>query len=81
MISENRREAYSRNAQRSSGPRSAGGKSHSRYNAAKHDMTAESTIMLGDDAAGFEARLSRFWRDVAGVRRIHGHPTDRKARQ
>jgi hypothetical protein len=57
MISEAKLEANRRNAMRSTGPRDT---SRSRLNAVKHGMTAETTVIPGEDAAAFEARLGAF---------------------
>src|SRR5216683_2504052 len=43
------------NAQKSTGPRTAEGKSASRFNALKHGLDAASAIIPGEDPAEFEA--------------------------
>ena len=50
-----RAESNRRNAKKSTGPRTAEGKDHSRYNALKHGLTAESTLLPGEDASAFRA--------------------------
>jgi len=51
-----RAEINRRNAQRSTGPRSAEGKDRCRFNALKHGLTARSTLLPGEDADEIEAR-------------------------
>jgi hypothetical protein len=43
------------NAQRSTGPRSAEGKSASRFNALKHGIDAASVIIPGEDPAVYDS--------------------------
>ena len=43
------------NAQKSTGPRSAEGKSASRFNALKHGLDAQSVIIPGEDPAAYDA--------------------------
>ena len=50
-------QANRRNAQKSRGPTSAGGKGRSRYNALKHGMTAKTVLLPGDDPQEFAGRL------------------------
>ena len=50
-----RAEANRRNAQKSTGPRTAEGKARSRHNAAKHGLTARSGLLPGEDAEEFGA--------------------------
>jgi hypothetical protein len=52
-----RAEANRRNAQRSTGPRSALGKSRSKFNALKHGMSAKLPILPGEDAGAYQSRL------------------------
>jgi hypothetical protein len=59
-----RTEINRRNARKSTGPRTAEGKARSRYNAVKHGMTAESTIMPGEDATAFEARVCTYHQEL-----------------
>ena len=54
--SQRQTEANQRNALKSSGPRTAEGKNRSRHNAVTHGLTAESTILPGEDASAFQAR-------------------------
>ena len=55
LISEAKRAANRANAQRSTGPRTEEGKTVVRFNAVKHGMCAEETVLPGEDAAAFEA--------------------------
>jgi hypothetical protein len=55
--SQKRIEANRRNAQKSTGPRTAEGKSRSRFNGLKHGLTAAVPVIPGEDPAVYEARL------------------------
>src|SRR4029077_16189954 len=48
------------NAQKSTGPRSAEGKSASRFNALKHGMDAASIVISGEDPAEYEALAAHY---------------------
>src|ERR1041384_4137230 len=48
------------NAQMSTGPRSAEGKSASRFNALKHGLDAQSAIIPGEDPADSDALVARY---------------------
>ena len=50
------------NAQKSTGPTSAEGKSISRFNALKHGLDAQSLIIPGEDPAAYDA-LAADYRD------------------
>jgi hypothetical protein len=65
MTSARRIRANRRNARKSTGPRSATGKSHSKMNALKHGLDAQTLILPGEDEAAFRARLDA-WK--AGVK-------------
>jgi hypothetical protein len=54
--SQRQTEANQRNARKSTGPRTAEGKGRSRHNAVTHGLTAESTILPGEDINAFLAR-------------------------
>jgi hypothetical protein len=54
--SQRQTEANQRNARKSTGPRTAEGKDRSRHNAVTHGLTAESTILPGEDINAFLAR-------------------------
>jgi len=51
------------NALKSTGPRSAEGKSASRFNALKHGMDAASIVIPGEDPADYEALVADYHRD------------------
>jgi hypothetical protein len=51
------------NAQKSTGPRSAEGKSASRFNALKHGIDAASIVIPGEDPAVYEALAADYHRD------------------
>ena len=51
------------NAQKSTGPRSAEGKSASRFNALKHGMDAASIVIPGEDPADYDALAADYHRD------------------
>src|ERR1035441_2281280 len=51
------------NAQKSTGPRSAEGKSVSRFNALKHGIDAASTVIPGEDPADFDALAADYLED------------------
>jgi hypothetical protein len=51
------------NAQKSTGPRSAEGKSASRFNALKHGMDAASIVIPGEDPADYDALAADYHHD------------------
>jgi len=51
------------NAQKSTGPRSAEGKSASRFNALKHGIDAASIVIPGEDPADYDALVADYHRD------------------
>jgi len=55
MSTESQFQANRENAQHSTGPRTAEGKDHSRFNAMKHGVDAKSMIIPGEDPAEREA--------------------------
>ena len=55
MTSPKQIEANRRNAKKSSGPRTAGGKSIAKLNASKHGLLAEQVVIPGEDFEEFEA--------------------------
>src|SRR6266849_176619 len=48
------------NAQKSTGPRSAEGKSATRFNALKHGLDAQSIIIPGEDPAEYDALVAHY---------------------
>ena len=65
-----RAEVNRQNAQKSTGPRIAEGKARSRFNALKHGMTAESTLLPGEDADEFKARQKELLDDLRPRNRL-----------
>jgi hypothetical protein len=59
-----RAEINRRNAQRSTGPRSAAGKQRVKFNALKHGMRAKTSVLPGEDEALFRARLDAWTVDL-----------------
>jgi hypothetical protein len=55
------------NAQKSTGPRSAEGKSASRFNALKHGIDAASLVIPGEDPADYDALAAAYHRDFRPV--------------
>jgi hypothetical protein len=51
------------NAQKSTGPRSAEGKSASRFNALKHGIDAASIVLPGEDSADYDALVAGYQRE------------------
>jgi hypothetical protein len=56
-----RAQASRKNGRMSCGPRTEAGKCRSRYNAIKHGMTADSTLLPGEAGADLEARRRRLY--------------------
>ena len=63
-ISPQKIEANRRNAKKSTGPRSAAGKSRARFNALKHGVTAQVPVLPGEDPALFFARVDAYKADL-----------------
>src|SRR5690242_14265660 len=64
MSSPKRIAANRRNAQKSTGPRTAAGKIKSCMNALKHGLDAQAVVLAGEDEAAFLARLEAWIADV-----------------
>jgi hypothetical protein len=64
MLSPQKLAANRRNAQKSTGPRSAEGKSRARFNALKHGATAQIPVLPGEDPAAFQARVDAYKADL-----------------
>jgi hypothetical protein len=75
-----RAEANRRNAQRSTGPRTAEGKARSRFNALKHGMTAESALLPGEDGEEFLDRQKELLDDLQPRNRLEEIMIERIAR-
>jgi hypothetical protein len=74
-----RAEANRRNAKKSTGPRTADGKSRSRFNALKHGMTAQTVLLPGDDGQAFAARLRYLQDDLQPRNGLDGGLIERLA--
>ena len=60
LLSEARRRANHRNAQKSTGPRTSTGKSRSRLNRLEHGLRAESVVLPCEDAAEWDSHRQAF---------------------
>src|SRR5262245_16839141 len=69
-----------RNAQKSTGPRSAEGKSRSKFNALKHGMTAASPVLPGEDPEAFRARIDAWKVDLKPQNTVEDDLIERAAR-
>src|SRR5262249_33272496 len=67
MTTPDRAAINRRNAQKSTGPRTAEGKARSRFNALKHGLTAQTAVLPGEDPEAFQERVDP-WKDVLGPR-------------
>src|SRR5262245_19648935 len=65
MPPSDRAEINRRNAQKSTGPKTAEGKARCRFNALKHGLTARTAVLPGEDPEAYEARLDGW---TAGLR-------------
>ena len=63
MASQAQINANRANALKSTGPRSAEGKSNSRFNALKHGIDAASIVIPGEDPADYDALVAAYHRD------------------
>src|ERR1700686_2016021 len=63
MATQNQIDANRRNAQHSTGPRTAEGKAASSMNALKSGIDAQSSIIPGEDAAALAALTERLYQD------------------
>jgi hypothetical protein len=64
QTSSRRAEANRRNAQKSTGPRTAAGKERARFNAVKHGMRAKTIVLPGEDTEVYQARLDAWTIDL-----------------
>jgi hypothetical protein len=62
--SSKRAEANRRNAQKSTGPRTAAGKERARFNAVKHGMRAKTIVLPGEDPEAYQARMVAWTNDL-----------------
>jgi hypothetical protein len=63
LTTKKQKEANQANAQKSTGPRTADGKSRSALNALKHGLTAHTSVLPDEDPAVFEAFRQQLWDD------------------
>jgi hypothetical protein len=73
MATERQIAANRRNAERSTGPRTAAGKERSRRNALRHGLAAEQILLIdesADDFAGFAAALRASWDPVGEAEEV-----------
>ena len=77
--STKRIEANRRNAQRSTGPKTAQGKSRVRLNALKHGLTAATVVIPGEDADLLDARVEDWKGDFRPRGAIEGYLVERAA--
>lgn len=77
MATERQIEANRKNAQRSTGPRSAEGKSRVGSNALKHGLTAKQVVLPHEDPKEFETFASELWDAIAPVGALEGFQAER----
>jgi hypothetical protein len=73
LTSQKQKQANQANAQKSTGPRTADGKSRSALNALKHGLTATTPLLPDEDRADFEAfhqQLLDDYQPIAGIERM-----------
>jgi hypothetical protein len=73
MTSQARIEANRKNAQKSTGPKTAEGKARSRFNGLTHGLRSEQIVLPTEDRAEFEAELQAWnedWKPPTAARRI-----------
>ncbi|HEV3164700.1 MAG TPA: hypothetical protein VGZ22_11780 [Isosphaeraceae bacterium] len=73
MTSERKRAASRRNAQKSTGPKTAAGKANSRANALKHGLTGAGTVLPPEDGTLFQQRLHGFAADARPEGQTEGY--------
>src|SRR5262245_3464286 len=69
-----------RNAQKSTGPRTAEGKNRSKFNALKHGLTAASPVLPGEDPDAFQARIDAWKADLKPRNTLEDDLIERAAR-
>jgi hypothetical protein len=79
MTTSKRAKINRRNAQKSTGPRTAEGKSRSRLNALKHGMTAALPVLPGEDAEALQGRIDAWTDDLKPRNEAERHLTERAA--
>jgi len=80
MATPSQIEANQRNAQKSTGPRTAEGKDRSRFNAVKHGMTARNDVLPGEDSEAFAARVDAWIGDLRPRSGVECYLAERAAR-
>lgn len=70
-------EANRRNAQYSTGPRTADGKAASRLNALRHGLRAEDAVIPGEDQSEFEAFAAAMLAELRPAGMLQGHLAER----
>jgi hypothetical protein len=73
MVSENKIEANCRNAQKSTGPKSAEGKGRSRFNSLKHGMQAELPVLPDEDEQAFSWQIDAWTNDLQPRNEVEQH--------
>ncbi len=76
MVSKAKLAANRRNAKKSTGPRTAEGKDHSKHNAVTHGMTARSPLLPGEDAGQLLARQCALRDDMQPRNRLEAELLD-----
>src|SRR5262245_53503403 len=64
MTSQRQIEANRRNAQKSTGPRTAEGKKKVRLNAVKHGLTAETVVLPHEDSRAYQERVDAWTKEL-----------------
>jgi hypothetical protein len=72
LTSQKQKEANQANAQKSTGPRTADGKSRSALNALKHGLTAKSPVLPDEDPAAYEVFRQQLWDDYQPITGTEG---------
>jgi hypothetical protein len=72
-----RAEINRRNAQKSTGPRTAEGKDRSRFNAVKHGLNAKTLVLPGEDADALQRRSEAWTADLAPRNDVEQYLVDR----
>jgi len=73
LTTKKQEQANHANAQKSTGPRTADGKSRSALNALKHGLTAHTPVLPDEDPSVFEAFRQQLWDDcqpMTGIERM-----------
>jgi hypothetical protein len=79
MTTPERAEINRRNAQKSTGPKTAEGKDRSRFNAVKHGMAAKTLVLPGEDPEAFQMRIEAWSADLQPQDDVEQYLVDRAA--